>query len=98
MRPMWLEYPEDSSMNTVLTQFMFGDSILFAPKLEEPVDHINLIPVNLPAGNWYNFNTGNSVTGPSSFLIKLDATEIGLFFKGGSILPILAHQRELSLM
>ena len=33
---------------------MFGDSILFVPKLEEPVDGINEILVNLPAGIWYN--------------------------------------------
>lgn len=77
---------------------MFGDSILFAPKLEEPVENVSVIPVNLPTGTWYNYNTGTSVTGPSLFNLKLGSTEIGLFFKGGSILPILAHQRELSLM
>lgn len=43
MRPMWLEYPNDSNMNSVLTQFMFGDSIIVAPKLEEPEDHLNKI-------------------------------------------------------
>jgi len=77
---------------------MFGDSILFVPKLEEPVDGINEILVNLPAGTWYNYNTGTSVTGPSFLYMNLNAQEIGLFFKGGSILPMLDHQRELSLM
>lgn len=28
----------------------------------------------------------------------LDANEVGIFFKGGSIIPKLAHKRELSLM
>ena len=33
MRPMWYEFPKDNATYTIETQFMFGPSILVAPKI-----------------------------------------------------------------
>jgi len=40
MRTMWSEFPDDESMFTMDTQFMLGDSILIAPKIETPTDEL----------------------------------------------------------
>lgn len=33
IRPMWYEFPDDKEMYEISNQFMFGESILFAPKI-----------------------------------------------------------------
>ena len=43
IRPMWYEFPEDPLTFDIETQFMFGSSILVAPKvaqkfLQQPLD------------------------------------------------------------
>ena len=97
MRPMWLEYPT-GDWNKVYAQFMFGDSILFAPKLNDMFNGVFSVDVKLPEEDiWYDHNTG-LVMDQNVFRMDMNATELGLFYKGGSILPMLAHKRELSLM
>jgi alpha-glucosidase (family GH31 glycosyl hydrolase) len=34
MRPMWQEFPQDENTFAMETQFMFGDALLVAPKLD----------------------------------------------------------------
>ena len=36
MRTMWNEFAYDISMQKVDTQFMLGDSLLIAPKIDQP--------------------------------------------------------------
>ena len=36
LRPMWHEFPDNLDVYDISTQFMVGDSILFAPKVTEP--------------------------------------------------------------
>ena len=38
MRAMWNEFPDDPDTYDIYTQFMFGDSILFAPKVTKPTE------------------------------------------------------------
>jgi len=37
-RPMWFEYPDESSFFTTETQFMLGSQILIAPKITQPTE------------------------------------------------------------
>ena len=41
MRPMWMEFREhvEISIEEADTQFMFGDSILVAPKIKQPIHY-----------------------------------------------------------
>ena len=52
MRPMWLEYPENDAMFNISSQFMFGDSFLFAPKLGETTQEIDVFLPN--ETRWYS--------------------------------------------
>ena len=36
MRPMWTEFPDETRFWSTPSQFMFGSSILVAPKVNEP--------------------------------------------------------------
>lgn len=71
IRPLWLEYPAEASLFSIQDEFMFGDSILIAPKLKrfieisDDIDHedlemdehqVNQVNVRLPRGDrWYSF-------------------------------------------
>jgi len=69
MRTMWNEFPDDESMFRVATQFMFGDSILVAPKITTPTDELEAqqmqeVTYTLPhKSKWYNYYTKQSVSG-----------------------------------
>jgi alpha-glucosidase len=39
IRPMWYEFPDDTELYEISSQFMFGDSILFAPKISKPTKY-----------------------------------------------------------
>lgn len=38
VRPMWFEFPEDTTFFKTESQFMLGDSMLVAPKITTPTD------------------------------------------------------------
>ena len=54
MRPMWLEFPKNDAMFNITSQFMFGDSLLFAPKLANDTQNIDVFLPN--DTNWYEFS------------------------------------------
>ncbi len=71
---MWMEFPTDLNTFTLESQFMFGDSILVAPKLGAPLqlssvmNGIYNISVYLPAeADWYFYNTHQFINGSASF-------------------------------
>ena len=59
MRPMFLEHPILGLMEKVNDhEYYFGPDLLVAPKLLETLDSYD---VNLPAGTWYDYWTGQKV-------------------------------------
>ncbi len=74
---------EDNSM------YMFGPSILVAPFFEKQATQRI---VNLPAGNWYDFYTGELVGNGQS--IRVNAAQmknrLPLFVKEGAVIPMLS--------
>ena len=86
MRPMVMDFKNDTTAIRQSYQYMFGKSILVAPVTEAGVTEWN---VYLPKSNgWYNFWTGKRFTGGQT--IKADAPQdkIPLFVKAGSIIPM----------
>ena len=86
MRPMVMDFKNDSTAIGQSYQYMFGKSILVAPVTEAAVTEWN---VYLPKSNgWYDFWTGKHFTGGQT--IKADAPQdkIPLFVKAGSIVPM----------
>ena len=63
---------------------MIGDGILAAPLTEKEDERT----VYLPAGSWYDFNTGQKYEGGKQYTIKPALTQLPIFIKGGTILPL----------
>lgn len=40
VRTMWFEFPDDSDMQRMETQYMLGDSMLVAPKVTTPTSDL----------------------------------------------------------
>jgi alpha-glucosidase (family GH31 glycosyl hydrolase) len=91
---MFVDFPTDESMFHVESQFMFGDNILVAPKLNS-YKQVAYLPYQ---SEWYNFNTKLLWTECSPVSGVWPVMEMPVFYRAGSILPILLHENALSLL
>lgn len=109
IRPMWYEFPEASNLYSNDKQFMFGHSILNAPKINAPSDEelwtsfTHDVDVELPSGSiWYSFNSKLVI--PKEFYdasktLAVADQESATFVRGGNILPMLKiYGQETSLL
>lgn len=99
MRTMWNEFPEDQRFWNVFTQFMFGDSILVAPKVTRPTGvyenmHKQEVKYLLPESEtWYNYYSKAQVDNTSDWVTTaLPDLEQAVFVRAGTVLPILLHE------
>jgi len=98
VRPMWFEFPDLSEFYTTETQFMLGDSMLVAPKIDTPSDELEAqkmqeVTFTLPeSAKWYNYYSKKveQVTG-KAVTRYLPDLEQAVFIKGGSVMPTLLH-------
>lgn len=84
MRPMFLAFPNDAATCGMQDQFMFGDSLLVAPVLEEGSTRRS---VYLPAGRWYDFWSGQAHNGPATIEVDAPLARLPLFARAGSVIP-----------
>ncbi|KAG6184918.1 hypothetical protein E4U27_000767 [Claviceps purpurea] len=87
LQPMFYMYPQDEKTFGLDLQFFWGPSLLVAPVHEQGATSVD---VYLPDDIFYDFHThekivgsGHTVTMPNQSL-----TDIPLFFRGGSIVPM----------
>jgi len=85
MRPLVFDYPNDSRVFDIKDQFLFGPALLVNPVTAEGVTSRN---VYLPAGTWYDFWTGATTSGGTTAQVNAPLSEIPLFVKAGSIVPM----------
>ena len=85
MRHLVFDYPNDSMVFNIKDQFMFGPAILVNPVTTAGATSRN---VYLPAGTWYDFWTGSTVTGGTSMMASAPLSSIPLYVRGGSIVPM----------
>jgi len=99
VRAMWHEFPRDPKSADIQTQFMFGDSLLIAPKLDKPevcLDYVEeteqRITAYLPERDlWYYWYDSQLHKGQESFTKYLPDLEQGIYVRGGKIVPVLMH-------
>jgi len=84
MRPLFFDYPDDQATYWNSREFLFGDAFLVAPVLWPGATKRDL---RLPAGDWYDYWTGEKVTGPKDVRVDAPIARIPLFVKAGSIIP-----------
>ncbi|MFZ5925474.1 MAG: glycoside hydrolase family 31 protein [Bacillota bacterium] len=92
MRPMVLEFPDDEKAHTIFDQFMLGPDILVAPVYQPGAD---CRKIYLPAGEWLDFYTGETLGGGRNVLADAPLERIPLFYRRGAIVP---YGREMSFV
>ncbi len=83
LRPLFLEFPEDTSSWLVDDAFLFGSDLLIAPLFEEVRER----EVYLPPGAWIDLQSG--VRYPGGRYVRLSAGEVPCIVLGreGALLP-----------
>jgi alpha-glucosidase (family GH31 glycosyl hydrolase) len=84
MRAMVLEFQDDPRTYQIGDQYMFGDALLVAP-VHTPV---NRRTVYLPEGTWYEYETGERHTGPTTLHIEPPLEVLPLYVRGNTIIPM----------
>jgi alpha-glucosidase (family GH31 glycosyl hydrolase) len=85
MRAMWLHYPADPEAARQAEQYLWGRDILVAPVLEPGAASRGLY---LPAGNWHDFWTGETVAGGKRIERHVDLATLPLYVRAGAIVPM----------
>jgi alpha-D-xyloside xylohydrolase len=84
MRAMVLDWPADKQTALIDDQFMCGPSLLIAPMFKGETAR----SVYLPAGDWYDFWTGEKFAGGRRIGVAKPIEQIPVFVKGNSLLPL----------
>ncbi len=90
MRALPLMYPDDGEVSNMLSEYMFGDSLLVGVFLSRAETEKNGKKCNLylPAGVWYDFFTGEKYDGGQWIYYVPPKKRAGaLFVKAGSAIP-----------
>ena len=87
MRPLVMDFADDSVAISQKYQYMFGPSLLVAPIVEEGVKNWN---VYFPAteGGWYDFWSDKYIADKGWQDVSVSKNHIPVYVKAGSILPL----------
>jgi alpha-glucosidase len=85
VRPLLLAFQDDVATHTLDDQFMCGDAFLVAPVIEEGATRRS---VYLPAGAWYDFWTGELLSGPAYVEVEAPLERLPLFVRAGSVVAM----------
>lgn len=84
MRPLVMEFPNDTAVANLTNEWLLGKGLLAAPLLNEGGNR----NIYLPGDLWYEFGTGKTIKGPIEFAITKKLDEIPVYVRAGTILPI----------
>lgn len=84
MRPLIFNYPLDENCRNLNDEFMIGDNLLVSPVVEQGANYKS---VYLPNGTWYDYFTGEKISGGKRFLCSAPLDTCPIYIKGNSMLP-----------
>ncbi|KAM3922289.1 lysosomal alpha-glucosidase-like [Leptodactylus fuscus] len=85
-RALFLEFPTDPNTWTIDRQFLWGDSLLITPVLEQGKTEVNGY---FPAGSWFALLTGAQITSKGQWIdLPAPMSTINVHVRGGHILPV----------
>lgn len=92
-RAVLMDYPHDPQLSGVDDEYLMGDDLLVAPIIVpgakgHPLPATAERSVYLPAGTWYDFWTGQRISGGRRIHVTVPLEQIPLFVKAGAILPL----------
>jgi len=83
-RAMVLEFQDDPKVYEQDLQYFFGPALLVAPVCTEQ----DTRRIYLPAGRWFDYNTGEVFAGPKTIQYHSPLERIPIFVKAGAIIPM----------
>jgi alpha-D-xyloside xylohydrolase len=96
MRPLVMDFANDTKALEQNYEYMFGPAFLVAPVLEKEAVQWNVyLPEN--QSGWYNFWTGKHFKGGQSVKTEASLSTIPLYVRAGSIVPMgrfMQHSNE----
>ena len=96
LRPLMLEYPADAQSWGRDDQYLFGADLLVAPVLTESATERELY---LPAGEWFDFWTGERFVGNRSMRVPVTLESLPIFARAGAFVflqPVIQHTGEMA--
>lgn len=84
MRPLFMEYPQDTNACTVKFQYLFGENILVAPIYQDTTER----ELYLPEGTWIDYWTGQRFSGPLQMHVQAPLDTLPLYVKEGTVIPM----------
>lgn len=86
MRPLVMDWRNEEKVRSVDDQFMFGPSLLVNPVTTAgSTQRLLYLP---PATAWYDFWTGEKITGDQQIVARAPLDRIPIYVPAGSILPL----------
>lgn len=86
MRPLIMDFPDDTVALGQKYEYMFGKSLLVCPVLEQG---ISKMPVYLPAHTaWYDFAENKKYDGGATYQMPVVPERIPVYVRSGSIIPL----------
>lgn len=88
-RPLYYDWPREDDAYSFRNEYMFGDDILVAPVTSpRSGDGYSYLNVWLPEGEWYEWHTGDILSGGGTHERKFAIDEYPLYFRSGAIVPM----------
>uniref|UniRef100_A0A671S513 Neutral alpha-glucosidase C-like n=1 Tax=Sinocyclocheilus anshuiensis TaxID=1608454 RepID=A0A671S513_9TELE len=86
IRPLWVEFPNDTSMFAVENQYMIGGALLVCPVTDPEVTEVKVL---LPGSDvlWYDTNTAAVHKGARTLDLPVTLNTVPVFQRGGTVVP-----------
>lgn len=94
VRPLVMDFPDDPSVTDLTSEWMFGNSLLVSPVVEEYTVNQS---VYLPEGSWFDFHSGKYYSGNANYTIPVTREDIPIFVKGGALIPMSSSYQPLDV-
>jgi hypothetical protein len=84
-RPLYLDYPGQAAAYANPTEYLYGPNVLVAPSTSPGT--VSTESVWFPPGQWTDWFTGATFTGPSQHTLTVPLDRMPVFVKAGGIIP-----------
>ncbi len=85
MRGLAMDFPNDTRLNDIGDQWMFGPALMACPVSEYKARSRNVV---FPQGGWYDLYSGKYIKGGQTLTVEAPYERIPVFAREGSILPL----------
>ena len=84
-RPLVFDHQYDATVRDIDDQYLLGGDLLIAPVIEP---RVTARQVYLPAGDWYDWHTGELVGGKRFVIAATPLDRIPIYARGGAVIPM----------